>query len=250
VVTAGVTFEYTPKWEGSKHFRVEPLPYNFGVRRADEPDSFSAPDDGLDFAIIDTPTFKLGPVFGVREGRDVSKYGKQNCSKYTPCSNTGAELTGFDNYSWAIEGGAFAEYWLMRDFLRTRVEVVHGLRYSDGLTANVSADVVKKYGRLTLSGGPRVVLADSNIMQMEFGVSPDAAARRKISTYNPTGGVESVGASFAQNYALSDAWNFILYQRYDKLVGVAADSPIIGRLGTPDQFTVGAGVTYSLHLGH
>jgi MipA family protein len=249
IVTAGVVFEYTPKWKGSKHFLVDQLPNNFSIRRADEPAGFTAPDDGIDISLIDTPNFKLGPVFGWRDGRDVSRSGKYHCHKNTPCSNSGGELSGFDNYSWAVEGGLFAEYWPVHDFLRTRVEVVHGLRFGDGLTGNVSADIVKKFGALTVSGGPRVVLADANIMQMEFGVSPEAAARTHVSSYAPGGGVESVGLSVAANYALSDDWSVILYHRFDRLVGDAANSPVVDRLGTVNQLTFGAGVTYSLHVG-
>jgi outer membrane scaffolding protein for murein synthesis (MipA/OmpV family) len=49
-------------------------------------------------------------------------------------------------------------------------------------------------------------------------------------------------------YAWSEAWQTIGSVRYDRLVAAAAGSPIVRRLGTPNDVTVGFGAIYSVRV--
>jgi MipA family protein len=234
IVTLGVMPQYGPDFPGSKHGAVTFVP-QFSVRREGEPLEFSAPDDGIDYALYDTPDLKIGPVGSVDHRRPAS---------------ADTALTGLDSFSWRIEAGAYVEFWPLHDVLRTRAEVVHGLRVQDGFATNLSADLVQRYGAFTLSGGPRLVIADSDAMQFQFGVTPEAAARNgKVGAFDADAGFQSVGANATLNYDWSQDWRLTVFGRYDRLVGDAAESPITRELGTADQFTFGAGFTYSFHVG-
>jgi MipA family protein len=93
------------------------------------------------------------------------------------------------------------------------------------------------------------VLADGDSMQFLFGVSDAASIRNgRVGPFNADAGVQSVGANATVSYDWSEDWKFTVFGRYDRLVGDAADSPITKEFGSPDQFTVGAGVAYSFHL--
>ena len=46
----------------------------------------------------------------------------------------------------------------------------------------------------------------------------------------------------------SEQWATTVYAGYDRLVGDAGDSPITRRLGSQDQFTVGARLSYSFAI--
>lgn len=232
IVTLGVLPQYGPDFVGARSSSVEFVP-QFSFRREGESAGFSTPDDAVDYAIVDTPTLKLGPAGDVRSGRS---------SKDDP------SLAGLDNYSWRIEAGAFVEFWPIQDVVRTRIELMHGLRADDGFSANLAADLIQHYGRFTLSAGPRMVLADSDEMELQFGVTP-AVRNGRVAAFNAGGGIQSVGINATLSYDWSEDWNLTIFNRYDRLVLDAADSPITRQFGSEDQFTLGVGITYSFHVG-
>lgn len=115
---------------------------------------------------------------------------------------------------------------------------------------DVSADIVRHVGPFTLSAGPRLTLADSDRMNLEFGVSEAGAARNgHVAPYKAGGGVQSVGATAALSYAVTKDITLTIYDRYDRLLGDAADSPITQQFGSENQNTVGVGLTYTFHTG-
>ena len=208
-----------------------PVPPRVSFRRPDEKVEFGAPDDSLGYALLDTPQLKIGPVANLRPGRD---------------PGVNPRLAGLDRSPWTLEGGAFADVWPVPDVLRARVEVRHGVREHDGFAVDLSADWVGKADRFTLSAGPRLGVADADLAQLQFGVSPPAAARNGLfAPYQARGGVQSVGLGAALSYDWSEQWRTTVFDRFDRLVGDAAHSPITRRLGAADQVTAGVGVTYS-----
>lgn len=233
IATVGGTAVLSPRYAGAEKYGLSGLP-SLSFRRPGTPLEFSAPDDGLDYTLYGTPAFKFGPVANLRPGRS---------------AGIDARLSGLDNYHWTVEAGAFAEYWPVPNVLRTRFELMHGVSSHDGFVANVSADLVHKFSAFTLSGGPRLALADAGVMEVEFGVRPLAALRNGlVPPFDPRGGVKSAGYEIALSYDWSDQWRTTVFQRYDRLVGDAAASPITRRFGSPDQFTVGLGANYSFAL--
>ena len=55
----------------------------------------------------------------------------------------------------------------------------------------------------------------------------------------------SAGLLGSASYKWNDTWSTTGYAGYNRLVDQAAASPIPRRLGSLDQFTVGASVSYS-----
>jgi outer membrane protein len=234
IVTVGVMTQYGPDFTGAKTNGISFVP-QFSFRREGESAEFSAPDDGVDYAIYDTPALKIGPVATFDPGRS---------------RKADISLAGLDNFSWRVEAGAYVEFWPIQDFIRTRIEMLRGLHSNDGFSANLGADMVRRYGDFTLSAGPRLVIADSDAMQFQFGVSPQAALRHgHVAAFEAGGGVQSMGVNATLNYDISEDWRLTIFDRYDRLVGDAADSPITRQFGSADQFTVGIGATYSFAVG-
>ncbi|MFG1285510.1 MipA/OmpV family protein [Xanthobacter versatilis] len=231
IVTLGGSFTLGPSYEGARSIAPFFTP-SFDIRRADEPATFGAPDDNFGIGLFDLGAFKLGPLAGIREGR------------------ASGALPGLPGYAWALEGGAFAEYWPVDGMLRTRVELLQGFGASGGLAANLSADFVQKQGVFTWSIGPRLSLADSALMQTEFGVSPLASALNgHIAPYAPDAGIKSLGLTSSLSYEMSQDWTTTLYGSYQRLTGAAATSPVTTLAGSPNQITVGLGFEHSFVLG-
>jgi outer membrane scaffolding protein for murein synthesis (MipA/OmpV family) len=233
IVTVGGTLTSSPLFEGAGKYGLSGLP-SLSFRRANEPEDFGAPDDSLDYTLFGTSGFKAGAVVNLRSGRS---------------AHDDARLSGLNNYPWAIEPGGFIEIWPIENRLRTRLEIRHGLHANDGFVADLSMDLVQKFGAFTLSGGPRLTLADSSVMQKEFGVSPLASQHNGLlPPFQARGGAKSIGLEAAISYDWSDQWRTTVFQRYDRLIGDAAASPITTHLGSKNQFTFGVGLTYAFKM--
>jgi outer membrane scaffolding protein for murein synthesis (MipA/OmpV family) len=77
-------------------------------------------------------------------------------------------------------------------------------------------------------------------MRGNFGISASRAAKNgHVSAFDANGGLKSVGFTVAATYTISPAWSVQVYEKYNRLVGDAADSPITSRFGSPDQNMIG-----------
>ena len=69
-----------------------------------------------------------------------------------------------------------------------------------------------------------------------------------LPAYNPGGGVHSLGAEAGLTYRLGRRWGLFGYAGYDRLIGDAADSPIVRAFGSRDQFSGGLGLFYEFDV--
>ncbi|MCJ2042596.1 MipA/OmpV family protein [Methylobacterium sp. J-059] len=220
------------RFQGARAAGLWGLPYA-SFRKADERPDWFSPDDALDAALVDERAVQAGAVLDVRSGR---------------AAHDDRSLAGLPRRPVAAGLGLFGAVWPVEDVLRLRAEVTQGLRAHDGLVAKLGADLVGTAGRVTLSGGPRLVLGDAAAMRLDFDVPVAAIADPRLTPYRAAGGPRSVGAIVALAYAWSEAWQTIGSVRYDRLVAAAAGSPIVRRLGTPNDVTVGFGAIYSVRI--
>jgi outer membrane protein len=234
-ITIGAEGRVTPAYDGSDRYIVVPYPV-FEIRRAGTPRNFTSPRDGFSIAIINLGQFRLGPTGKVVLPRDQSDY---------------AALRGLGDVDWALEVGAFAEFWPWR-WLRTRAEVRQGFGGHDGVVAELTADVVVPVTQtLTFSAGPRLTLASADALQPYFGVTPAQSIRSGLPVFRPDGGVRAFGLGAQVRQEWSREWATNLFVEYDRLSDDAARSPILTRRGSVDQVTVGIGLSYTfdVHLG-
>ncbi|WP_309547197.1 MipA/OmpV family protein [Rhizobium rhizogenes] len=225
VVTLGATVEYGPSYEGSKHYTFGALP-SFDIHRLGEATEYSAPDDNFDYGLFDFHGLEIGPVVGLRDDRfDLNNL----------------QLQSQRRVRWNFDAGGFAQYWLMENRLRFRTEVRQSLWGGDGLVGDFALDWFQPLGdKWLLSAGPRLSMANSVYMRSNFGISESQAARKAhIGAFDAEAGVKSVGFTVAASYTISPEWSVQVYEKYNRLVGDAADSPITSRFGSSDQNIIG-----------
>ncbi|WP_271025421.1 MipA/OmpV family protein [Rhizobium sp. RCAM05973] len=225
VVTLGATVEYGPNYEGSKHHSFSALP-SFDFHRLGEAPEYSAPDDNFDYTLFDLGGLEIGPVVGLRDDRlDLNNLHLQSQRRVR----------------WNFDAGGFAQYWLMENQLRFRTEVRQSLWGGDGLVGDLGLDWFQPVGdKWLLSAGPRLSLANSIYMRSNFGISAGQAARNgHVSAFDAGAGLKSVGLTVAATYTVSPEWSVQIYEKYNRLVGDAADSPITSQFGSPDQNIIG-----------
>jgi len=242
-ITVGVEGRYSPGWQGadSGSYWGYPFPI-FYFRRANAPEQFHSPYDGIGLAIIDTGTFKLGPVGHLRRKRKESDY---------------TELNGLGDVDLAVEIGGYAEFW-WTPWLRTRAEVTQGVHGHYGTVGYLSADVVVPAGPFQLSAGPRLTLESSGAVSPYFSITPTQSANTvalaptnglaPLPVYTAGGGVYSYGAGGQIKYRFSREWATHAFVEYERLQGDAANSPLVAQRGDPNQWTFGAGITYSFDI--
>jgi outer membrane scaffolding protein for murein synthesis (MipA/OmpV family) len=233
IVTLKGNLKVGPSYPGADDFSVYGFP-SVSFRRVGTPERFSAPDDGLSFSFVDDSAFRIGAVGRFQGGRYLQD---------------DRRLFGLRKVDWAVEPGVFVEYWPL-EFLRARAELRHGVNGHHGFVADVGLDVVQRFGAVTLSVGPRLAWDDGDFTRTYFGVTPvEAALNGEVTPYRPSGGVTSAGATAAISYDWSPQWSTMAFVSYKRLVGDAADSPIVKRFGSENQVGLGLTVSYSFSTG-
>jgi outer membrane protein len=234
VVTLGLGPSVTSAFPGSKSVVVLPTGH-IGYRHAGEADPFYSPDDGFDIDVFNYGAFKAGPVVRYTSRRGLS--------------NGNGAFFGLHNVSGTVEAGGFAEYWLWRDHLRTRVELRQGIGGHNGLVGNVEIDAVQRFGAFTAAIGPRMALGSDRYARAYFSVSPiEALVNGRVTPYQANGGVTSIGGFASLRYDIAPSWNVTVFGGYDRFVNSVAQSPIPNRIGTLNSFNAGAILAYSFNF--
>jgi outer membrane scaffolding protein for murein synthesis (MipA/OmpV family) len=220
-----------PSFPGSDSVSLRPL-IDVARTRGDDPYTFEAPDESFGFPVLSIGRVEFGPALGIEGSRTAD--------------DVGAELP---KVGFTFEVGGFAEYRLS-DAFRLRAEARKGLGGHKGWVGTIGADYVAREGNDWLfSLGPRVTIADDRYNSAYFGVAPADADRAGLPAYDAEGGVEAIGLTAGWVRQLTARWGIYSYAKYDRLTGDAADSPIVRRLGSRDQFSGGLALTYTFGAG-
>ena len=220
-----------PSYPGSDDFDIGPM-FDLDRARGDENYRFEAPDDSFGFSLIETGGVRFGPVVNFEGARDAD--------------DVGAMLP---KVKFSLEPGGFVSFDLADSF-RLRGELRKGVTGHKGWVGLAGADYVAREGDDWLfSIGPRVTWSSGRYQDAWFGVTPADAVASGLPVYNPGGGIHAFGAAASFETQFSPRWGIQTYVKYDRLVGDAADSPVVTALGSRDQFSGGLGLTYTFGKG-
>lgn len=232
-VTVGLGPQVQTAFPGSRAVVVWPTG-TLSLRRAGEPEPFSSPDDGFGIALLDYGWIKAGPVGRVMPNRGLS--------------NGNGAFYGLPNVNWTLELGIFGELWYTEHF-RARGEIRQGVNGHDGIDANIAFDAIQKWNGFTFAIGPRLQLGDTQFMNAYFSVTPNQAfLNGKVTPYQASGGLTSVGGLGSVKYDFAPTWSATLFGGYNRLVSSAAASPIPNKLGSLNEYTGGVVIAHSFNL--
>ena len=222
----------TPKFEGSKSYDVLGFPF---VAPAGFGQDGSAVDirgaDDIRFRLIQNNGFEAGPLAGWRFGRD---------------QGDAARLNGLGDIDGGLVVGAYAGYRAGAWFLSAS--------YHAQVTGDDTGGLVRLAVDHTLQLTPHAKLvtslgtayASSDYMQTYFGVSAAQSAASGLPQFNTSAGFKDVSIGATATIDLDPRWTLYLTGRYSRLIGEAADSPVIE---TENGFFGGAGLSYKFNLG-
>ncbi|WP_287322039.1 MipA/OmpV family protein [Mesorhizobium sp.] len=222
VIELGLGGIIQPEYEGSKDYEIWPWPViGFGYLAIPGLFAIGSPE-------AQAGGFAIGPSFNYTSDRDVSD---------------DPDLSGLDDVDATFEAGLRASYeW-------TNAEVWGEARYAfggaDGVVGEFGVNAVARpTPELELKLGPFATVASADYMDSYFGVSARESANTgfRVDAFDPGGGFKSVGIRGLARYEFRPTWFLNAKASYSKLVGDAADSPIV-KFGSEDQFAFGLSIS-------
>jgi outer membrane protein len=232
VVTIGGYGGADPQFPGAKDFTFSFRPI-IDIRRAGEPEDLNLPNDAVSFTLYKNGPFRFGLAGDLINSRDHSDTDS---------------LRGLRDIDYTLELGGFAEYWIAPN-VRTRVDLLQGVTGAEGLTANFSADYVyKPDARWMFTFGPRMQVVSTQYQSTFFSVNSSEAAATGLMPFHASGGIHSAGIDATVRYNVTDRFSIRAFADWERLLGDAADSPIVQVRGSEDQFEFGVGAAYTFDV--
>lgn len=224
-VVVGGGGAYAPDYEGSDDYEFQPFPFASIVYD----DFIFIEGTSLGVNLLNYEGLKAGPVVRYGGGRD---------------EDDNDALDGLGDIGDSIEVGGFASYQvgIWSAAMTVTQDVAGG---HEGMVAEMSTGVaVPLSDNLSTSIEASASWADSNYMDAFFGVSGSQAAKTGYDRHEAEAGFKDVGIALGLNYMVTEAIGVSGRVQYTKLLGDAADSPIVKDEGSDDQFFTGMFLTY------
>ena len=233
-VSVGGLALVAPRYEGSKEYRVIGIPIAFpsgsGLGGSGLV-QFRGPED-LRLRLVDVGSLEAGPLAGWRFGRD---------------EEDARRLRGLGDVDGGLVAGAYAALRLgaLSPFVsyhrqltgdETGALVRFGIESRIPLTTRAS---------LLVSAG--ATYADKDYMASYFSVTgaQSVASLSRLPAFDTGAGIKDVHVGASGDLPLGADWTLRLTGRYSRLVGDAADSPVVE---SRDQLFGGLGLTYRFDL--
>ena len=130
-----------------------------------------------------------------------------------------------------------------------RNETRQGFGGHQGVVSDFSADFIVPVSRaITVSAGPRFTWESTKAVAPYFGIDAVQAMASGLPMYDAKGGAHSAGAGAQVQYRINPQWEVHSYVEYERLLGDAANSPLVTARGSVNQTTVGIGASYSFDI--
>jgi outer membrane protein len=232
----GVLVGAAPDYLGSKYYKGVAAPFlKYTLRGSYR--YFTLAGTQLSFNIVDQPVFRFGPVLNYRPARASVEQDQVD------------RMTKIDA---ALEGGVYAGLEFIEKS-NPRQRLLFTLQWTADMSGVYNGWLVTGAAKgwmpiarqwdigLTLSG----TYGDSAYTSKYFGVDTVDAIQAPLPRYTASAGFRDVSVTPAVIYHVDQNWSIAGGVRYMRLLGDAADSPIVDGVGSKDQVIVGAGVVYS-----
>ncbi len=226
----GALGTYGPDYEGSDGYGFDVFPL-VEVEYRDR--FFLSPRGGAGFYLLNDDAIELSAAIGYEFGRD---------------EGDSDDLNGLGD----VDGGATAivsaEYTLSDETFLPGLSFGTEFRHQftgDDTGFTLDADMGYRFPitrQIFLRPSIGAVYASGEYMDAYFGVSSVQSASSGLAAFDPGSGFKSVGGGLGLFYRFNRDWGAQLFLTYDRLVGDAADSPIVK---DENQYRAALGLAYS-----
>lgn len=230
-VTLGAGAIYGPEYPGADEYGFSPLPY-VDVTWRDR--LFLRSEQGLGGYVVNWENQDGGLIEGLSAGLSVRP-------SETRDEDDDDRLDGLGDIDLSAEVGLFAT--LEVGFLTFGAELYQDVGNGhEGLRGEVSTGVGHQLTeRLSVEAETFLQFGDGQYLESFFGVTGRQAGRSRLDRYDAGSGLYGAGVGLSTRYQLTESWGLLGFVEYSRLVGDAADSPIVENEGAVE---VGAFVAY------
>jgi outer membrane protein len=214
---------YKPAYEGSDDYELKGFPI-IDITLRDT--FFLNVPKGLGAYVWNRNDFKLGLSIGYTFGRD-----EDDSSDLKGLGDIDSGATANVLFKWAIGDVALdARYEEQITGQDTGFQVHLGLGYD-----------LRIAEKTILKPSIKTTYASSDYMEEYFGISPSQSTRSGMLVYDAASGFKSLGFQIMATYRLDQHWGILAIAGYDRLVGEAADSPVVK---DENQYRVSIGLSH------
>jgi outer membrane scaffolding protein for murein synthesis (MipA/OmpV family) len=223
-LSIGIIAGVTPDYEGSDDYG-----FGFGPNLAGSwRDILFFKGKTFGANLVKKKNLKAGPILSWSGGRD---------------EDDNDRLEGMGDVDGSIEAGGFVSYrkkpWRFK--LEARQDVNSG---HEGALVEMSVGSNLPFKKPVVSVALGTTWASDDYMESFFGVDSKQSADSGYKKYNAEAGIKDISLSVTAGYPLTNRWRLGGKVEYKRLVGDAADSPIVE---DENQFLAGIGISY--HMG-
>jgi MipA family protein len=213
---AGIGGTYGPSYAGADEFKTGPL-IDFNASYKDD-QFFAGLRSGVGFTAYRTDNLKVQVALGYAFGRD-----EEDDPQLAGMGDIDAQALGVLRLAYDLQGFGLG------------AELKGGGDY--GVTLDLTAEREWEMSeRFAIGVEAGAVLANADHQQTFFGVTAAQSAASGHTAFAPGGGLQSAGVGLTARYGLSPTTALIGGVRYDRLMGDAADSPLVQDKGQPSAF--------------
>lgn len=153
-------------------------------------------------------------------------------------------LEGLGDISRTLTSGAYLRF--RYEGIRLKTELRHDiLNEGHGTIALFSVSSKIPWERPLFSLAVESTWASSKYMDTFFSINSFQSFRSGLSEYYADSGFRNVSVSLSTGYELTEHWSVNGQVRYQRLIGDAADSPIVSEVGSENNFIAGVGLNYT-----
>lgn len=222
----GVGVGTTPDYIGSNEYRLRVVPL-IDLRYKD---LISLQGSRLRFNLIHNKFIKAGPILNLKFGREERR---------------NAILQGLGDIQDTVQYGGFVE--ARTGGLLVSAEVLRAMGAGQGTAVNlIVAHGLYKSEKVLIIAGVQMKWASVTAMQTNFGITPEQSmASGILPVYTPSAGLSEVSLNIIGRRHVSNRVRLEGVAGYGRILGVAADSPLVATHGRARQFIIGIGTRYS-----
>ncbi len=226
----GVGGVWRPAFEGADEYQVDPMPA-LDIRYKDWLFLSSRRGLGLDLIQDQDQVWRAGPIVSYRLPRH---------------DGDSSALSGLGDVDGTVEAGGYVEY--TPSPFGGKLELRQGFGGHHGILVDMGVSYREKLtDELMLNLGPGATWASGDYMETYFGISSAQSARSGYPAFDADAGFKDAGFGGALTYSPLPFLALTGFANYERLLGDAADSPLVRDGGSPNQVMVG--VTMTLRFG-
>lgn len=178
---------------------------------------------------------EAGPLVAYDGGRDDDVENRR--VRRLPGVNSTMEVGGFAQLN-------FAQMLMAEDSLSFGVEFAQAVESHEGYTINLQTSYGIQLLPFIVSFDLGAQYADKDYAEAYFGVDSVGSAATGLPVYSASAGATALEAGLNLQFGFSPNWGIMSRVSYGRLIGDAADSPIVKQEGSANQFSAGLAVMY------